>query len=83
MLLVASHAVTQPAEDEPLFGVYGNVTTVEPVPGLVAIDRALNPGDATTTHGAIPNLYGIAVSIELFELEMVPLATSVETQARR
>jgi len=81
-LLLAMPAGAQTA-DEDVLRVYGNMTTIELAPVLVAIDQGLYAGAATITNGGIPNLYGVTSSSELFEAGQAPLATNAETQALR
>src|SRR5438105_2353500 len=65
-------ACAAPAGAEPL-KVYGNTSTIELAPVLLAADR-LGPGQASVSNGGVPNL---------FRPGEADLATNAETQALR
>lgn len=70
------------ADGEPL-RIYGNVTTIELAPVLLALDQGLYPGPATLTNGGVPNLFGLGGNPEFFEPGVADVATNAETQALR
>lgn len=74
--LVAS-ALAQPAMPvaNDTLRVFGNTTTIELAPVLVAIEQKLYQAPATITNGGIPNLFATKDSADL--------ATNAETQALR
>jgi len=81
-LLPAVQGSAQPSDTDTL-AVYGNMTTVELAPVLVAIARGLYPGSVTINHGGIPNLYGVEIASERYEAGIAPIVTHAETQALR
>lgn len=64
------------------FQVYGNKTTIELAPVLLAAER-IYQGEVEVHNGGIPNLYGEGGRSNLFAAGTADIATNAETQALR
>ncbi len=84
-LALAACATTEPATDasaEPL-RVYGNVSTIEIAPVLLAVQAGVYDGPATLTNGGVPNLFNPAAVGEIADAGFADVATNADTQALR
>lgn len=80
--LSACAATAQTPERSVPLAVYGNRTTFEIAPVLIAADRLY--GDAATVRmGGVPNLFGLPGAPGFSEPGIADLATNAETQALR
>lgn len=80
--LSACASAPQPLSRPVPLAVYGNRTTFEIAPVLMAADRLY--GDAATVKmGGVPNLFGVAGPAGFSDPGIADLATNAETQALR
>jgi NitT/TauT family transport system substrate-binding protein len=83
---VLAMALTACAGAEPMsepLRVYGNTSTIELAPVLLAIDGGLYEGPVILTNGGVPNLFNAQAVAGISEAGLADVATNADTQALR
>jgi len=83
VLLAASCSVLNVTAEEKPLRVYGNTSTIEIAPVLVAINQGLYSGPVVLRNGGVPNLHGREEASPIWDVGTADVATNAETQLLR